>query len=173
MAIAYLGLGSNVGDRLGYLAGAVRKMREGTEVKTLRLSGIYETEPVGIKAQPTFLNTVVEALTSLSPVMLLERVKGIEKELGRRERMRWGPREIDIDILLFGEEQVEAPPLSIPHPEMTRRRFVLEPLAEIAPGVMHPSERRTIVELLRDCRDESRVERSGTLTEAFLSLVEG
>ena len=173
MAIVYLGLGSNMGDRLGYLAGATKKMKEGTDPRIVRISGIYETEPVGVKEQSTFLNAVVEAQTTLSPEKLLERVKLIEKELGREKRVRWGPREIDIDILLFAEEQIAADGLKVPHQEMTHRRFVLEPLAEIAPGAMHPVEHRSIAELLRDCRDHSSVARSGPLTKAFQSLVEG
>lgn len=146
---AYLGLGSNLGDRQANLAGALRKLRKLGEITAL--SSVYETEPVGFTAQPSFLNCAVAIETEFMPKQLLAAVLNIEQQLGRKRNPRAaqpkGPRTIDIDILLFGNSVVEAKGLSIPHPALHERRFVLESLAEIAPDVVHPGLKRSILEL--------------------------
>ncbi|HKA48276.1 MAG TPA: 2-amino-4-hydroxy-6-hydroxymethyldihydropteridine diphosphokinase [Candidatus Dormibacteraeota bacterium] len=137
MTLAYLGLGSNLGDRERNLAEARRLLpRFGATV--LRQSGIYETEPFGVTAQPRFLNQVVEVEWSQGPRELLEAVKAVESEVGRTPTYRWGPREIDVDILLFGRERVDEPDLVIPHPGLFEREFVLRPLAELRPDLPRP-----------------------------------
>ena len=168
----FLGLGSNVGDRLRFLAGAVRALKQAPTLRVVKLSGIYRTEPVGVKDQPDFLNTVLGIQTSQDVHTLHSLVKSAEKELGRREGARWGPREIDIDILMFGSLVVNERDLTVPHSEMNKRRFVLQPLAEIAPGAVHPLARKKVAELLEECGDANIVERSEELTQMYFSLLE-
>ena len=128
----WLALGSNLGDRDGYLA-AARVALSKAGITLVRESRVAETEPVGVTDQPRFLNQVLEVDTTLEPRALLERVKGIEQELGRQSRQRWGPREIDIDILRYDNRTVDEPGLRIPHPELTNRPFLLDLLGEINP----------------------------------------
>jgi 2-amino-4-hydroxy-6-hydroxymethyldihydropteridine diphosphokinase len=135
----YLGLGSNLGDRERNLRAAVERLAAMPGVRILRCSRVYETEPVGPGDQPWFLNAVVEADTSLSPETLLRRAKAIEAELGRQPGPRWGPRPLDVDILLYGERSLDLPDLTIPHPELWSRLFVLVPLAELRPDLSGPS----------------------------------
>lgn len=130
--LVYLGLGSNVGDRGANLAEAVRRLRRVPGLRVLRLSRVYETEPVGPVDQPWFLNQVAEAECWLDPGELLDAVLEVERAMGRERRERWGPRVIDVDILLYGERQVDRPGLRIPHPLLRERGFVLVPLAELA-----------------------------------------
>ena len=165
----FLGIGSNVGDRAGFLLAALRKLRETASVKIVNISSIYETEPVGVKDQDSFLNGVVRVQTSLSIQDFHIRVKNIEREVGRLERVRWGPREIDIDILLFGGQIIDEPNLKIPHPEMQKRRFVLQPLAEIAPDVVHPVLKRSMKDLLLGCTDTCAVALSPASTDIILT----
>jgi 2-amino-4-hydroxy-6-hydroxymethyldihydropteridine diphosphokinase len=141
----YLSLGSNVGDRAGNLHAAIDRLRPFGEV--VSVSSFYETEPVEFTSQPWFLNCAVKLGTDQSPQELLAGILDIERRLGRRRGQLKGPRIIDLDILLFGNAIVDDPGLTIPHPAMHERRFVLEPLAEIAPGVLHPVFQRTIGEL--------------------------
>jgi 2-amino-4-hydroxy-6-hydroxymethyldihydropteridine diphosphokinase len=141
----YLSLGSNVGDREGNLRQAIASLAELGEV--LRVSSFYETEPVEFTAQPWFLNCAVAMATEKMPKQLLASTLRIEQEMGRKRVQPKGPRVIDIDIVLFGSSVVDTPQLTIPHPAMHERKFVLEPLAEIAPEVRHPVFKRTVREL--------------------------
>lgn len=145
--MAYLSLGSNIGDRENNLRQAIARLREVGDV--CAVSGFYETEPVEVDGeQPWFLNCAVCLETSLSPEELLAGTLKIEREMGRRREAVRSPRIIDIDILLFGDLVVDLPQLTIPHPGLSRRRFVLEPLAEIAPEARHPVSLLTVREML-------------------------
>jgi len=142
----YLSLGSNLGDRAGNLETAIEHLEEvGTVV---RRSSVYETEPVEVERQPWFLNCVVAIETELMPKQFLSRVLAIEQKMGRGRTQPKGPRPIDIDILLFGGSVVDTSALAIPHPAMHERRFVLEPLTEIAPDLRHPVFKKTVREML-------------------------
>ncbi len=154
----FLGLGSNVGNRLFYLKEALRKITYLPGTKITTSSSIYETTPVGPVNQSDYLNLVAEVFTSSSPERFLKSIQKIEEDLGRERRVRWGPRTIDIDILYWGKRVISKKTLRIPHPEIERRRFVLEPLNEIASDFKAPPEFLTICELLENCRDEDAVE---------------
>lgn len=143
----YLSLGSNVGDREVNLRMAIEKLARLGEV--LAVSSFYETEPVEFTAQPWFLNCAVALRTELMPKLFLSKTLAIEQQMGRRRSQPKGPRTIDIDILLFGNSVIHTPQLDVPHVAMHERRFVLEPLAEIAPEVRHPAFKRTMRELLQ------------------------
>ena len=143
----YLSLGSNLGDRAANLRAAILALPD-CGVKVLRVSPVYETEPVENTAQAWFLNLVVEAETELFPLQLLARTARIERALGRVRTIPKGPRTIDIDILLYGSAVVSSAKLQVPHPRMTDRRFVLAPLADLAPDLRHPVLRKKIRELL-------------------------
>jgi 2-amino-4-hydroxy-6-hydroxymethyldihydropteridine diphosphokinase len=132
---AFLGLGSNLGDRARHLAEAIRQLRTVEGVRVSALSPVYETKPVGLTDQPDFLNLVVAIETSLSPPTLLARCLAIEQALGRKRDVRWGPRTLDIDVLLHGDNVLTGPELILPHPRLTERAFVLVPLATLAPGL--------------------------------------
>lgn len=141
----YVSLGSNMGGREENLRTAVERLRELGEVKAV--SSIYETEPIEYTAQPWFLNAAVALETEFMPRQLMSRLLAIEQDMGRRRTVAKGPRVIDLDVLLFGHAVIETPQLTVPHPAMHERRFVLEPLAEIAPEVRHPVFKRTVREL--------------------------
>ena len=147
MKTVYLSLGSNLDDREGNLRRALEKLAS-AEVRVVRVSSIYETEPQDVRQQPWFLNLVAEVETTLFPMQLLNRIRKIEKELGRKRIVAKGPRTIDIDIVLFGNFVIDTPQLGVPHPRMQDRRFVLEPLAELAPDLRHPVTRRSVREML-------------------------
>jgi len=147
MKTVYLSLGSNLGDRERNLRDAIARL-DAEGVRALRVSSLWETEPLEAPDQPWFLNLVVEAQTDLFPKLLLSRLRKIETRLGRKRLRPKGPRTIDIDILLYGGAIVEGPELTIPHPRLAGRRFVLEPLAELAPDLRHPVTRRTVREML-------------------------
>ena len=153
MKTVYLSLGSNVGDREDHLRSALERL-EAADVRIVRRSAVYETEPQGLPDQPWFLNMVVEAETELFPMQLLARIHSIERDLGRERLTPKGPRTIDIDILLYGHAVIRTTTLEIPHPRMTDRRFVLEPLAGIAPDLRHPVVGKTIRELLARAQDQ-------------------
>ena len=147
MKTIYLGLGSNLGDREEALRTAVSRLHR-SDLIVRRTSSIYETAPREVCHQPDFLNLVVEAETSLLPMRLLQRTLSIELEMGRKRIAPKGPRVIDIDVLLYGASVIHAQQLQIPHPRMLERRFVLEPLAELAPDLRHPVSRKKIAEHL-------------------------
>jgi 2-amino-4-hydroxy-6-hydroxymethyldihydropteridine diphosphokinase len=135
---ALIGLGSNVGDRLQFLQRAVKQLGETIGVQVRDVSSVYETEPVGPAAQAWFLNAVVAADTSLNPVTLLQQTQAIERALSRETTYHWGPRTIDLDILLYGNTQVNTATLTIPHAELCQRAFVMIPLLELVPGLVLP-----------------------------------
>lgn len=136
--MVYLSLGGNLGDRAGYLTAAIDALNALSGVRVVRVSGMYETAPVGPIDQPSFLNLAAEIETVLEPLELLNAVKEIERLLGRRPRQRWGPREIDIDIILWEDRVVETAELIVPHREFRQRAFVLRPLEELAPEAVDP-----------------------------------
>jgi 2-amino-4-hydroxy-6-hydroxymethyldihydropteridine diphosphokinase len=147
LKIVYIALGSNLGDRAENLR-AAREQIAAPDLRVLRESSIYETAPRDLEDQPWFLNQVIECETDLFPRQLLARLKKIERAMGRKKRAPKGPREIDMDILLYGDAVVKSPELEIPHPRLSERRFVLEPLAELVPDKKHPGTRRAIREML-------------------------
>ena len=152
----FLLLGSNLGDRPQVLA-AAREMIAGQAGSIVNQSAIYETEPWGITDQPAFLTQVLEITTSLLPEDLLRIILNIEHDLGRIRYERWGARVIDIDILYFGQTIMDSARLTLPHPRIQDRRFVLAPLAEIAPVFIHPVLQKTTTKLLEQCPDTSSV----------------
>lgn len=156
----YIGLGSNLGDRLGYLDSALKELSTLPNLKIVGMSSVYETEPYGLKQQPEFLNMAVELESNLEPEELFIGLKSIERKLGRQGSERWGPREIDLDLLYFGERVVKGRELHVPHPEVDRRRFVLGPLNEIASTFTDPVTGKAISKLLAECPDKSAVRKT-------------
>lgn len=157
MPLAYIGFGSNIGDRLAHIQNAIQVLSETEGITLQKISSIYKTDPVGYEAQAQFLNGVAAIQTSLSPLSLLHTLKDIETAVGRQHRIRWGPREIDLDILIYGDSCLQTEKLIIPHPEMHLRRFVLVPLAEIAPSLIHPVFQETIQTLVNRLEDDKSV----------------
>jgi len=156
--LVYLAVGSNIGDRQHYIRSAIQGL-SARGVRTIRCASIYLTEPRDILDQPWFLNTVLEASTSLDPDQLLRACLEVEEEnLRKRDRSK-GPRTLDIDIIFFGREIIRMNNLEIPHPRFSKRRFVLEPLAEIAPEFLDPASGKTILQLLKEVSDPAQVER--------------
>ena len=154
--IAFMSVGSNLGDREANLKGAIDGLSN-AGIAVQRVSSIFETEPVGFLDQPWFLNLALEGETCLGPRELLACLQKIEAAYGRVRLFPEAPRTLDIDILLFNNFIIFEPGLQIPHPRMTQRRFVLEPLAQIAPEVLHPLLKKSVRDLLATCPDSSRV----------------
>ena len=152
----YLSLGSNVGDREANLRVAIATLAD-AGVSVRKTSAIYETEPVDFLEQPWFLNCVVEGQTQRGPRPLLVALRGIEARMGSVKPIPKGPRLIDIDLLLYGDRIIDTPELQVPHPRMTQRRFVLVPLAEIAPEFRHPASGLTVSEMLQQTSDHAAV----------------
>ncbi|MGD0989652.1 MAG: 2-amino-4-hydroxy-6-hydroxymethyldihydropteridine diphosphokinase [Candidatus Sulfotelmatobacter sp.] len=157
--LTYLSLGSNVGAREAQLQEAQRRL--GAVGRVASVSSYYETEPVGFTEQPWFLNCALALETNQTPLQLMRCVLGIEKEMGRERLQKNGPRTIDIDILLFGDRILNLAEVTIPHPAMHERRFVLEPMAEIAPEARHPMMNRTVRELLAALPQGQEVRKRG------------
>ena len=150
--ISYIGIGSNIGDKKGYLDFAVKSLENNPQCKVLKVSDYIETEPVGEVEQDKFLNGCIKLETVLPPADLLGLLNEIENSAGRTREVHWGPRTLDMDILLYGDAVMDTQNLTIPHREMAKRAFVLEPLCEIAPYAYHPVKRKYACELLEDLK---------------------
>ncbi len=157
MHLVYIGFGSNIGDRLAHIQNAIHALAETEGITLQKISSIYETDPIGYETQAQFLNGVAAIQTSVPPLSLLHTLKDIETAIGRKHRTRWGPREIDLDILIYGDLCLQTEKLVIPHPEMHLRRFVLAPLVEIALDFVHPVLKETIQILLERLEDDKSV----------------
>lgn len=155
MTEVYIALGSNLGDRAANLEAAIAEL--GPEIVLRDRSAVYETEPRYVTGQPRFLNMAVRGETDLGADDLLRHLKELEKSLGRTGGVRYGPRLIDLDILLYGDAVIETPGLSIPHPRLAERAFVLRPLADIAPRLVHPVTGKTIDRILKELPDDGGV----------------
>jgi len=151
MAVVHIGIGSNLGNR-GENCLKALDLLSARGVIIRKRSSLFETEPWGVQDQPKFINMAAEVATELGPLKLLETLKSVEEEMGRKESYRWGPRVIDLDILFYDDMVMDSPELKIPHPLMHEREFVLRPLAEIAPDKIHPVLKKTVKELLSECR---------------------
>jgi 2-amino-4-hydroxy-6-hydroxymethyldihydropteridine diphosphokinase len=155
MAIAYIGIGSNLGNRQENCLRAIELLQK-KDIIVIKRSSLYETEPWGVKDQPRFINMAIEIDTSLEPKELLKILKNIEKELSREKSSKWGPRIIDLDILLFDDIILNEDNLKIPHPLMQERDFVLRPLCEIAPDIYHPLLKLSMYELMQKIHRKSQ-----------------
>ena len=155
----FLSIGSNLGNRLEFLQRGVDMLGAIEGVSIAAVSSVYETEPVGNKNQPPYLNAALELRCSLAPDELVAQLKAAERTIGRSSSERWGPREIDLDLVYYADVVTVAPGLAVPHPEAERRKFVLVPIAELSPTFIDPKRQRTVGDLLRDCTDTSAVDK--------------
>ncbi|MCT2535303.1 2-amino-4-hydroxy-6-hydroxymethyldihydropteridine diphosphokinase [Aquibacillus koreensis] len=156
MNTAYIALGSNINTRDSYLDQAIKLLDENKEIHVQQHSFIYETEPVGFTDQENFLNMVIEIHTNLTPLLLLEYCQFIERKLGREREIRWGPRTIDLDILLFNQENIKTEQLIVPHPRMHERAFVLVPLKDVNPSVNIPSINKSVTTVLGEVSSQEK-----------------
>lgn len=161
MSAVFIGLGSNVGNRNDNLKKAVEMLESHSRIKVIKRSSIYETAPVGYVNQPDFLNAVVKIETALSPRELIKVTKGVEEELKRKRKTKWGPRTIDLDILIYDDVVMDEPHLKLPHPEIVNRAFVLVPLYEIAAELALPGGKK-IKDLLNGIKDEQQIKKAAS-----------
>jgi 2-amino-4-hydroxy-6-hydroxymethyldihydropteridine diphosphokinase len=157
MKTAYIGIGSNLADPRRNCLEAIERIGRIEGCNITSVSGLYLTEPVGVKAQEWYINGAVSVSTGLSPFDLISRLLDIEAEMGRVRTMKWGPRVIDLDILLFGQDIINEKVLTVPHPMMHLRRFVMAPMADLAPDLMHPVLGKTMVELYMEIAPDGQV----------------
>lgn len=155
--LAYIGIGSNLGDKVKNCLEAIERIVKAEENELIGQSSLYQTEPWGNEDQDWFVNAVIKIKTSLNPEDLLKQLRTVEEQLKKRKEERWGPRNIDLDILFFNDEVIETPDLTIPHPSLHLRRFVLVPLHEICPDFIHPQLKLSVRELLKSTGDEKEV----------------
>jgi len=154
---AYIALGSNIGDRYETLLEAIKRLVIESDIELVNYSSIYETDPVGYEDQDLFLNMVIEVITTLNPFQLLERCLNTEQELGRKREIRWGPRTIDLDILLYNQENIVSDALIVPHPRMTERAFVMIPLMELNPDMSFIGLTKPMTALIDELPDKEGV----------------
>ncbi len=166
----FIGIGSNQGDREGSIYSALEEIRFFGDL--VSISGLYETEPFGSIEQPDFLNAVVQIHTDLVPDALLTHLQDIEQKLGRVRKEKWGPRTLDLDILIFDQLVLKSETLVVPHPGLSERRFVLVPLCEIAPQYVVPGLNKTVEQLLRETPDRNRIELYATSNAVWEKLKE-
>jgi len=157
--IAYIGIGSNIGDKIGQCKKAITEILKVDSHKLLAKSSFYKTKPIGYTSQGWFVNGVIKIETDLEAFDLLRALKAIEVRLGRTETFQWGPRTIDLDILLFDDKKIKIEELQIPHPHLNERQFVLIPLAEIDRNLVHPVLKKTFGELLENIKEDQGVEK--------------
>ncbi|HEX3034160.1 MAG TPA: 2-amino-4-hydroxy-6-hydroxymethyldihydropteridine diphosphokinase [Thermodesulfobacteriota bacterium] len=165
MPVVFVGIGSNLGNRAENCATAIREMSNFAKISAV--SSIYETEPVGRENQPDFINCITKIETGLSPYELLLSLLSVENKLGRKHTQKWGPRIIDLDILFYDDLIVDSGELTIPHPRAHLRRFVLEPLSEIAPDFVHPTLKVSVSKLLEGLEDPKSVVKIGSFSTVY------
>jgi 2-amino-4-hydroxy-6-hydroxymethyldihydropteridine diphosphokinase len=158
--IVFIGMGANLGDPLAQLGAGVSGMKKIPGFELTAISSPYRTAPVGLKDQPVFVNAVARGMFKYEPLQLLDALLKLEKEQGRERIIRWGPRTLDLDILLFGDHRIDHPRLKVPHVEMHQRVFVLAPLMEIAPDLLIPGRNKTPAQLLDEMDPDERAEQS-------------
>ena len=157
--IAYIGIGSNLGDKIAHCEKAISEILNVDRHRLVARSSLFNTRPIGYTDQDWFLNGVIKIETDLEPIDLFRMLKAIEIRLGREETFRGGPRVIDLDLLLFDDQRIETEELQVPHPRFHERQFVLIPLAEIYPNLIHPILKKTVGELLEEIKEDQGVEK--------------
>ncbi|RFU62666.1 2-amino-4-hydroxy-6-hydroxymethyldihydropteridine diphosphokinase [Peribacillus glennii] len=155
--IAYVSIGSNIGDRVNFFKKAIELLHRDKGIQVIDISSLYETDPVGYTEQGIFLNAVLKIATAYGPEKLLDKCLEIEQELGRKREIRWGPRTLDLDILLYNQENIETENLSVPHPRMLERAFVIIPLLELDPDIKLPKMDTTLNDVLKEIKDKEGV----------------